>query len=101
MLESLGYECAAVESGEAAVDYLKAQTADLIVLDMIMDPGMDGRKTYERILTDHPGQKAIIVSGYAETNDVKEMQEMGAGAFVRKPLTLEFLGRAVQEEISK
>jgi PAS domain S-box-containing protein len=101
MLENLGYECAAVESGEEAVDYLKAHPADLIVLDMMMDPGMDGRKTYELILTDHPGQKAIIVSGYAETDDVKEMQEMGAGAFIKKPLTLELLGRAVKEEISK
>jgi PAS domain S-box-containing protein len=101
MLESMGYETSTAASGEAAVDYLKAHTADLIVLDMIMDPGMNGRETYECILKDHPGQKAIIVSGYAETGDVKKMQQMGAGAFVKKPLTLERLGRAVKEEITK
>lgn len=101
MLESMGSETSTAASGEAAVDYLKAHTADLIVLDMIMDPGMNGRETYECILKDHTGQKAIIVSGYAETGDVKKMQQMGAGAFVKKPLTLERLGRAVKEEITK
>jgi PAS domain S-box-containing protein len=101
MLESMGYETSAVASGEEAVNYLKSNGADLIVLDMIMDPGMNGRETLECILKDRPGQKAIIVSGYAETDDVKKMQKMGAGAFIRKPLTLDRLGVAVKSEITK
>ena len=43
---------------------------DLVVLDMIMDPGMDGLDTYIKILEIHPNQKAIIVSGFAETERV-------------------------------
>jgi DNA-binding NtrC family response regulator len=97
----MGYETSAVASGEEAVNYLKSNGADLIVLDMIMDPGMNGRETLECILKDRPGQKAIIVSGYAETDDVKKMQKMGAGAFIRKPLTLDRLGVAVKSEITK
>ena len=39
MLHKLGYTVAAVSSGEQAVEYLKTERADLILLDMIMDPG--------------------------------------------------------------
>ena len=74
MLDTLGYKTEAVSSGEEAVEYLKEETVDLILLDMIMYPGINGRETYERIIKIHPNQKAIIVSGYAETAEVKETQ---------------------------
>ena len=101
MLEALGYRAQAVSSGEEAVAYLKDKVVDLVLLDMIMDPGLNGRATYERIVKRHPGQKAIIVSGFAETDDVLEAQRLGAGQFLKKPVTLEKLGRAVQEELEK
>jgi len=101
MLERLGYRVKAVESGEAAVEYLRGNRADLIVLDMIMDPGIDGLETYARILAIHPQQKVIILSGYAETDRVREAQALGAGEFVRKPYVLEKIGLAVRRELDK
>ena len=101
MLEAFGYRAQAVASGEEAVAYLKDKRADLVLLDMIMDPGLNGRETYERIVKQHPGQKAIIVSGFAETDDVLEAQRLGAGQFLKKPVTMEKLGRAVKEELEK
>jgi PAS domain S-box-containing protein len=101
MLEVFGYKTKAVCSGELAVEYLKENTVDLILLDMIMDPGINGREAYERIIKIHPKQKAIIVSGFAETDDVRETQKLGAGKFLRKPLTIEEIGLAVKEEIQK
>ena len=101
MLEAFGYKAKAVASGEEAIEYLKENTADLILLDMIMDPGINGRETYERIKKIHPNQKAIIVSGYAETDDVKKTKKLGAGQFIKKPLTLEKLGIAIKQELEK
>ena len=101
MLEILGYKTKAVCSGEETVDYLKENTVDLILLDMIMDPGINGRETYERIIKIHPNQKAIIVSGYAETTDVKKIQKLGAGKYIKKPLTLERLGLVIKEGLGK
>ena len=66
-----------------------------------MDPGMNGRETYEKIIRIHPNQKAIIVSGFAETDDVKKAQKLGAGQYIKKPITLERLGLAVKEELEK
>jgi signal transduction histidine kinase/ActR/RegA family two-component response regulator len=101
MLNILGYKAKAVSSGEEAVEYLKENTVDLILLDMIMAPGINGRETYERILKIHPNQKAVIASGFAETDDVKEAQRLGAGQYIKKPLTLEKIGTAVKDELKK
>ena len=84
MLEKLGYRAESASSGEAAVAYLKNHRVDLVVLDMIMDPGIDGSETYARIKAIHPDQKAIIVSGFSETEQVKKTLELGAGRFLKK-----------------
>jgi CheY-like chemotaxis protein len=100
LLVKLGYSVEALSSGEEAIEYLKTHSVDLIVVDMIMFPGMNGRETYERIIRIHPNQKAIIASGYAETEEVKAAQKLGAGKFITKPYTLETLGIVVKEELT-
>ncbi len=101
MLELLGYSAAAVSSGEEAVEYIKDNPVDLLVLDMIMDPGMDGLDTYMNIIDLNPGQKAILASGYSETDRVKKTQALGAGAYVKKPYSLEKIGSAIKRELEK
>jgi len=101
MLTKLNYRAAAVASGEEAVEYMKTNACDLMILDMIMDPGIDGLETYRRIIASHPGQKAIIVSGYAETERVAKAREYGAGAYVRKPYMMERLGMEVRKELDR
>jgi PAS domain S-box-containing protein len=101
MLQKLGYSVNTVPSGEKAIEYIKNNTADLLVLDMIMDPGMDGLETYKKILEYRPHQKAIIASGFSETWRVKEAQRLGAGAYVKKPYTIEKIGQAVAAELAR
>jgi CheY-like chemotaxis protein len=99
MLRKLNYNVSSVPSGEKAVAYLKEHSVDLVVLDMIMDPGMDGLDTYRSILEIHPKQKAVIVSGFSETDRVFIAQALGAGTYVRKPYVIEKLGLAVRKEL--
>jgi PAS domain S-box-containing protein len=99
MLKKLGYSVTSVSSGEQAIDYMKDNSADLLVLDMIMDPGIDGLETYKRILKLRPGQKAVIVSGFTETGRIREAQKLGAGAYVKKPYLIEKLGTTVRDEL--
>ncbi len=101
MLIEMGYSVVSVSSGEEAVEYLTTNKIDLLILDMIMDPGMDGLDTYRKILETHPGQKAIIASGFSETDRVKEVLSLGAGAYIKKPFLLEKIGLAVKEELEK
>jgi len=101
LLERLGYKSTAVSSGEEAVEFLEHGPVDLVLLDMIMEPGMNGRETYERITALHPAQKAILVSGFAETDEVKKALQLGAGQFIKKPYTIEKIGLAIRDELNQ
>jgi PAS domain S-box-containing protein len=101
MLEKLGYQVTTMSSGEDAVEYMHRHKVDLLVLDMIMEPGMDGLETYRKILKIHPGQKSIIASGYSESVQVKEAQDLGAGVYVKKPYLLKKIGRAIKFELNR
>jgi Response regulator containing CheY-like receiver, AAA-type ATPase, and DNA-binding domains len=64
---------------------------------MIMVPGIDGLETYQRILEINPMQKAVIVSGFSETDRVREAQKLGAGAYAKKPYIMEKIGTAIRD----
>jgi two-component system cell cycle sensor histidine kinase/response regulator CckA len=101
MLTRLNYVVKAVESGEEALEYLTDHEVDLIVLDMLMEPGMAGYDTYRRILEIKKKQKAIIFSGFSKTERVKMAQELGAGEFIMKPYLMERLGMAVRKALDR
>lgn len=101
ILAQLGYRVHAVSDGEEAVNYLRENKADILVLDMIMPPGIDGLTTFQKILEINPKQKAVIVSGFSETERVREAQRLGAGAYVKKPYVMEKIGIAIYEELRR
>ncbi len=101
MLTRLGYDVSTCSSGEEALVYLAGNPVDLLLLDMIMAPGINGLETYRQTIDMHPGQKAIIASGFSETDNVKAAQALGAGTYIKKPYTLENIGIAVRDELKK
>ncbi|RJR49230.1 MAG: PAS domain S-box protein [Desulfobacteraceae bacterium] len=101
LLGRLGYSVVAVSSGEEAIRRLAEKEVDLLVLDMILEGGMDGLDTYREIVKIWPSQKAILASGYSETSRVKEAQRLGAGQYIRKPYTIERIGIAVRCELDR
>lgn len=88
LLTTLNYSVQTAASGEEAIEYGRNHAADLMIIDMIMPPGLNGLKTFARILELHPQQKAIIASGYAGDEDVKAALALGAKEFIPKPYTL-------------
>nr|MBC8478811.1 response regulator [bacterium] len=101
MLSELGYQVEAVASGEEAVEFLRERKVDLLLLDMIMEPGIDGLETYRRSLEVQPEQRSIIVSGFSANDRVKAAQELGAGEYIRKPFTMERIAQAVKQALEK
>jgi two-component system cell cycle sensor histidine kinase/response regulator CckA len=99
ILTQLGYSVKTVSSGEEAIEYMDSNKADLIILDMIMSPGVDGLDTYQQIISKNPEQKAIIASGFSETDRVKKAQHFGVGEYLPKPYTIEKIGQAVKSEL--
>jgi signal transduction histidine kinase len=101
ILQQLSYRVDTVTSGEGAVEYIKRNPPDLVLLDMIMEPGMDGLETYKKILDVRPSQKTILVSGFSETERVREAQKLGAGEYVKKPYLIETIAAAVRRALDK
>jgi signal transduction histidine kinase/ActR/RegA family two-component response regulator len=97
MLKRLNYTVATAAGGEEAVSYVKNNSVDLVVLDMIMPPGMDGLDTFTALKAVIPGIKVVIASGFSENDRVKRAQELGAGRYIRKPYSLEMLGLALRD----
>lgn len=107
LLDSLGYKVLTAESGRAAVKLFEQYLAqgepfpDVVILDMILADDFDGLETYRRLLQIRPGQKAVVVSGFAETERIVQARRLGAGQFVQKPYSLETLARAVRAELDR
>lgn len=101
LLERYGYKVRTAVNGRAAVELLRIHPVDILVLDMILEDDFDGLDCWREVLKIRPDQSAVIVSGYAETARVKEVQRLGAGAFLRKPFTLDALAQAMRRELSK
>jgi two-component system, cell cycle sensor histidine kinase and response regulator CckA len=101
LLEALGYQVEAAECGEKALDWLQDHQADLLLLDMVMPDGIDGTETYRRALEIRPGQRAIVSSGFAESERHQAAEALGAGPYLRKPVKLEALARAVRRGLDR
>lgn len=100
LLKRLNYQVETVSSGEEAIEYLKNKNADILLLDMVMDPGMNGYETYQIIKKKIPDQKAIVASGFARTKDVENTIKLGAGDYIKKPYTIRALGLALNKVIN-
>jgi PAS domain S-box-containing protein len=96
ILKQLGYDVSTASSGSEAISHMKNSKADLLVLDMIMGPDMDGLEAYLKIREIYPGQKAIMASGFSESGKMEAAMHAGISRYVKKPYTLEKLAMAVR-----
>ena len=101
MLNYLGYNTHYVSSGKEAISWLKNNTIDILLLDMIMPSGLSGYETFKEIVKIYPNQKAIIASGYSQNKEVESTLKLGAGRFIKKPYTIDLLGKAMKNELRK
>ncbi len=97
ILTHLGYDTVTVSSGREAVDYVRDNDVDLVVIDMVMETDFDGLTTYQEITRLKPGLKALLVSGYPSSERVEQAQSLGAGPFVEKPLDLVKISKVIKE----
>ncbi|MGB3211005.1 MAG: response regulator [Desulforhopalus sp.] len=96
-LQKMGYVTYSVTSGEDGIAFIESQPVDLVLLDMMMGDGLNGRETFEEILKIHPQQKAIIISGYAKSEEIVKVKDLGVLNFIEKPVTISKIGLAVKQ----
>lgn len=100
VLRRLKYEVQICPRGELAVDLVEKQHFDLIMLDMIMEEGWDGLRTFMELQKSHPEQKVIVVTGDIDTEHAKEALRSGVHGFVKKPFTIEAISRAIKSALA-
>ncbi len=100
-LTDLGYTTHSVTSGEEAIAFLDSEPVDLLLMDMIMGNGLNGRETLEIVLKRHPGQKAIVVSGFAKREEIEKTKALGVSLFVEKPVTVAKINTAIRQSLLK
>ncbi len=101
MLTQLGYRVDTVSSGEEAVEHLRRNDVDLVLLDMVMPAGMGGYETYIAVAAMKPEQRVVICSGYSAHEDLQKMRDAGVKRFLGKPYTLDQIGRTVRKALQK
>jgi len=102
LLDVLGYRTTGVHSGEEALSLVRDEKRefDLVILDMVLEGGMDGLDTYVELRKIRPKQKAMLISGFTKAaRNIARAQQLGAGAYLRKPLTIERIARVVRNEL--
>jgi signal transduction histidine kinase/ActR/RegA family two-component response regulator len=101
LLTMLKYEVVTTNSGENALDLIKAgQKFDLIILDVSMPPGMSGCATFTEILKFSPNQKAIIASGYMDSSKVKSAMDLGIRYFIHKPYSIQDISEKIYNTLT-
>ncbi len=99
ILNYLGYRADSVASGEEAVEVLGRVNYDLVILDMVMDPGINGCETFRRIIGIRADQKAIITSGFSESAEVQKALALGARRFVKKPYAMALIATIIYDTL--
>ena len=98
-LTRLGYKTHSVTSGEEGIEFLRRNSVDLLLLDMLMGEGLNGRQTLERIKKFSPKQKTIVISGYANRDEIDKTRELGVSIFLEKPVTIARLSSSIRDSL--
>jgi two-component system, NtrC family, nitrogen regulation response regulator NtrX len=88
ILEDEGYQVITASSGVEAIESVRQDLPDLILLDIWM-PGIDGLETLERLKTLFPQLTVIMISGHGTIETAVKSTKLGAFDFIEKPLSLD------------
>ena len=95
ILEEESYDVHDVDGGTTALAKCAEVEPDVILLDLVMEPGPDGLTVLEQLRSQHPDPAVIMMSGKATLDDAVRATKLGAFQFLEKPLTAERLLTAV------
>ncbi len=89
-----------VHDGQGALSALGGEVPDVMVLDLKM-PGLDGIEVLRRVKRDHPQVEVIILTGHGGEKDERTAMELGAYAFLTKPVDIDVLAETMREASRK
>lgn len=88
------------ENGLRGLDVLRAQSFDVIILDLKM-PGLDGMEVLRIIKEESPQTEVVVITGYATVESAVEAMKLGAYDFIPKPFTPDALRLVTDRALEK
>lgn len=89
-----------VYDGEDALNFVKDEEPEVMVLDLKM-PGVDGFEVLKRVKKTNPALEVIILTGHGSKEDETLCIELGAFAYLEKPLDIELLTKTMEKAYKK
>jgi YesN/AraC family two-component response regulator len=90
------YELYFAQNGDEAVDILKHNPVDVVIIDIKM-PRMDGIETMRKLKAVRPGVKLLVSSGYKSVETAQEAVGAGASYYIVKPFERSDILNAVKK----
>lgn len=87
-------------NGEQALQMAAAEEPEVMVLDLKM-PGIDGIEVLRRVKKRHPATEVIILTGHGSDAEEKLANELGAFAYLRKPVDIDILTQTMKDAYAK
>jgi CheY-like chemotaxis protein len=101
VLEELGYNVLQAENGASGLQILEShRRLDLLVTDVGLPGGMNGRQLADAALVTRPELKVLFITGYAENAVLGEGHLKPGMHILTKPFSLETLGRRIREIVA-
>lgn len=98
LLRDLG--SAVVYDGESALDVVQEDEPEVMILDLKM-PGIDGIEVLRRVKSNRPGIEVIILTGHGSEDDRKTCMDLGAFAYLNKPVDIDVLSQTLKDAYAK
>ena len=99
-LEMRDVGSAVAYDGESALRMVEDDEPEVIILDLRM-PGIDGIEVLRRVKKSHPQIEVIILTGHGSEEDRKICMELGAFAYLQKPVDIEALSETLRRANEK
>jgi two-component system nitrogen regulation response regulator GlnG len=98
VLQSIGYSVRGASSGEAALELIRAEPFDLVLVDYRM-PGMSGFDLFREAQVIRPEMRFMLVTGHGTQEVVRQATQMGFRSILLKPFTPAELRQAVEHAL--
>jgi two-component system nitrogen regulation response regulator NtrX len=99
-LKDEDYDTVLARNGEEAIRSINKEWPDLVLLDIWMEPGMDGIETLKNIKHDFPRIPVIMMSGHGNIETAVKSIKLGAFNFIEKPLSIDKLLLVIEQALT-
>jgi YesN/AraC family two-component response regulator len=86
--------------GESALKLIKEDEPEVIIVDLKM-PGVDGLEVLRKVKETRPEIEVIILTGHGHEEDRQLCMQLGAFAYLQKPLDIDVLSQTIQKANEK